>query len=288
MEEIMATKTIKKFWSIYNEAVEGDCLYNNRLDTYWQWCAHNCDYCYAKALLDFRWLRHPENPKFIDLKEAYKIIKNIPKWQITRMWGMTDCFQPVEKIHKITYNVLKAFNYYRKWYLIITKSDLIATDEYLKVLDKDLAHIQVTLTTTDDILASKYEHATRPSDRIKAIEKLQELWYDVQIRLSPFVPWLADPKEFNKIKCDKILIEFLRVNHRIKKWFKDFIDDKDYPLNYHWYNHLTFERKKQLVRDFKQKEITVCDFDPKHLTYWKKEFNPNPDDCCNLRLNKKQ
>jgi len=88
---------------------------------------------------------------------------------------MTDCFQPVEKIHKITYNVLKAFNYYRKPYLLLTKSDLIATDEYLEVLDKDLAHIQITLTTTDDELCAKYEKAPKPSDRIKAIEKLQRL-----------------------------------------------------------------------------------------------------------------
>jgi DNA repair photolyase len=88
---------------------------------------------------------------------------------------MTDCFQPKEKIHKVTYHTLQAFNKMRKPYLIITKSDLIATDEYLKVLDKDLAHIQITLTTTNDELASKYEKATRPTDRIKAIEKLQEL-----------------------------------------------------------------------------------------------------------------
>ena len=53
--------------------------------------------------------------------------------------------------------MLKAFNYYKKPYLIITKSDLIATDEYLKVLDKDLAHVQITLTTTDDQKALKYE-----------------------------------------------------------------------------------------------------------------------------------
>jgi DNA repair photolyase len=59
--------------------------------------------------------------------------------------------------------------------LIITKSDLIADDEYIKVLDKDLAHIQITLTTTDDNLALKYESATPPSKRIEAIEKLQRL-----------------------------------------------------------------------------------------------------------------
>ena len=85
---------------------------------------------------------------------------------------MTDCFQPVEKIHKITYNVLKAFNYYKKGYLIVTKSDLVATDEYLEVLDKDLAHIQITITSTNDELGLIYEHATKMSDRIKAVEKL--------------------------------------------------------------------------------------------------------------------
>ena len=211
-------KTIKKFGSIYNEAVEGECLYNNRLDTYWQWCSHNCSYCYAKSLLDFRWLRHPNNPKFIDLKEAYRIIaREIPQDQITRLWWMTDCFQPVEKIHKITYNVLKAFNKCRKWYLIITKSDLIATDEYLEVLDKDLAHIQITITTTNDELAAKYEHATRPSDRIKAIEKLQKLWYDVQIRLSPFVPWLCKPEEI--LACELIHQKTICWIHKRQRFF---------------------------------------------------------------------
>jgi DNA repair photolyase len=88
---------------------------------------------------------------------------------------MTDCFQPVEATHRITYNVLKAFNYYKKPYLIVTKSDLIARDDYIEVLDPKLAHIQITITSTNDELAATYEHATRPSDRIKAIEKLWAL-----------------------------------------------------------------------------------------------------------------
>ena len=88
---------------------------------------------------------------------------------------MTDCFQPVERIHKITYNVLKAFNYYKKPYLIVSKSDLVADDEYIKVLDKSLAHIQITITTTNDELAKTYEYATPPSKRIEAVEKLRKL-----------------------------------------------------------------------------------------------------------------
>ena len=277
---------IKKFWALYNVVGGGEwdrCMYPARLDTYWQGCSHNCSYCYARALLDFRGLRHPENPKFIDLKEAYRIIaQEIPKGQITRLGGMTDCFQPVEKVHKITYNVLKAFNYYKKPYLIVTKSDLVASDDYIKVLDKDLAHIQITITSTNDELASTYEKATRPSDRIKAIEKLRSLWYDVQIRLSPYIPQYIEISKINAIKCDKILVEFLRVNHWIKKWFN--IDYKDYTLNEGGYLHLPLEKKIQLISKITKPEITVCEDVDEHYKYWKEHFNHNSEDCCNLRL----
>lgn len=278
-------KQVKKFGALYNTVGwwEWDkCLYPTRLDTYGQWCSHNCSYCYARALLDFRWLRHPQNPKFIDLKTAYKIIASIPKWQVTRLWWMTDCFQPVEAIHKITYNVLKAFNYYKKPYLIVTKSELIARDDYIKVLDPKLAHIQVTITCTDDKLASTYEHASPPSKRIEAIEKLASLWYDVQIRLSPYIPQYIEINKINDIKCDKIIVEFLRVNWFIKQRFK--IDYSDYTLKEWWYNHLPLEKKKQLISKIKKKEISVCEDVEEHYNYRKHHFNYNPDDCCNLSI----
>lgn len=279
-------KEIKKFGSLYNTVGWWEwekCLYPTRLDTYGQWCSHNCSYCYARALLDFRWLWHPNNPKFIDLKEAYRIISEIPKWQITRLWWMTDCFQPVEKIHKVTYNVLKAFNYYRKWYLIVTKSDLIANDDYIKLLDKKLAHIQITITCTDDELAATYEHAARVSDRIKAIEKLWDLWYDVQIRLSPYIPQYVEINKINAIKCDKIIVEFLRVNHWIQKRFK--IDYSDYTLKKGGYLHLPLEKKIQLLSKIKKPQISVCEDVDEHYQYRKHHFNYNPDDCCNLSFN---
>ena len=276
---------IKKFWALYNTVWWWEwekCLYPSRLDTYGQWCSHDCSYCYASALLGFRWLWHPNNPKFIDLKEAYRIIATeIPQWQITRLWWMTDCFQPVEKVHRRTLNVLKAFNHYRKWYLIVTKSDLIVSDEYLQVLDKDLAHIQITITSTDDELAATYEHATRVSDRIKAIEKLWTLWYDVQIRLSPYIPQYVEVNKINDIKCDKIIVEFLRVNWFIKKKFK--IDYSDYTLKEWWYSHLPLEKKIQLISKIKKPQISVCEDVEAHYKYWKEHFNVNPDDCCNLR-----
>ena len=279
--------SIKKFWALYNTVGWGEwekCLYPTRLDTYWQWCSHNCSYCYARSLLAFRWLRHPNNPKFIDLKTAYKIIaEEIPKWQVTRLWGMTDCFQPVEAVHRITYNVLKAFNHYKKPYLIVTKSDLIARDDYIEVLDPKLAHIQITITSTDDELAASYENATPPSKRIEAIEKLASLWYDIQIRLSPYIPQYVEINKINAIKCDKIIVEFLRVNAFIKQRFK--IDYSDYTLKEWGYNHLPLEKKINLISKIKKPQISVCEDVEAHYQYRKEHFNHNPEDCCNLTLN---
>lgn len=98
----------------------------------------------------------------------------------------------------------------------------------MEILDKDLAHIQITVTSTDDALSKTYEKASVPSKRIKAIETLYESGYDVQLRLSPYIPKYVDLNVLNKVKCDKILVEFLRVNTWIKRWFD--IDYSEYTI----------------------------------------------------------
>ncbi len=87
----------------------------------------------------------------------------------------------------------------------------MADPDYLAIMDKELTHIQISITTTDDKTSLTYEKAPVPSKRIKAIETLQEAGFDVQVRLSPFIPELIDINVINQIKCDKILVEFLRL-----------------------------------------------------------------------------
>ena len=71
--------------------------------------------------------------------------------------------------NRITYKIIKYLNKRRIGYLIVTKSSIVANDEYLKIYDKDLAHFQITVTTTDDDKSVKYEKAAVPSKRIEAI-----------------------------------------------------------------------------------------------------------------------
>jgi DNA repair photolyase len=276
-------KEFKSFYKDVNTGNEGSlCNYTTRLDTYGCGCSHDCSYCYAKSLLNFRGLWNPTDPSVADIEKIRKKLKKIQgTGKVIRLGGMTDCFQPFEKTHRVTYETLKILKEYRIEYLIVTKSDLVASDEYIEVLDKDLAHIQVSVTTTDDEKSLTYEKAVVPSRRIAAIEKLQSLGFDVQLRLSPFIPEFIDIDVINNVKCDKILVEFLRVNTWVKKWFD--IDFSDYTLHSHGYNHLPLEKKIEYLNKIKFKEISVCEDVPEHHKYWGDNVNVNPNDCCNLK-----
>jgi len=262
---------------------EGDkCHYPTRLDTYGCGCQHDCSYCYAKSLLDFRGLWNPKAPSVVSLGALSKEIKKLPRGEIVRLGGMTDCFQPMERLYRNTYKAIRLLNQRHIPYLIVTKSALIAEKEYLDILDKELAHIQITVTSTDDKKALEYEKASPPSERIKAIKTLQDLGYDVQLRLSPFIPQYIDFDTLNNLGINKICIEFLRVNSWIKKWFD--IDYSEYKLKHGGYNHLPLKKKLEYIGKITGfKEMTVCEDEDTAYNYWKNHFNHNPDDCCNLR-----
>jgi DNA repair photolyase len=262
------------------------CNYPTRLDTYGCGCSHDCSYCYAKSLLEFRGLWNPQHPAITDRAKITKLLKSTPTGSVLRLGGMTDCFQPIEKIYRVTYNAIKAMNRRGIGYLIVTKSAIVADDEYLEILDKKRAHIQITVTTTDDDLYKRlgYEKASLPSERIKAILKLQEAGFDVSIRLSPYIPEFIDLEYLKSLGIKKALVEFLRVNHWIQQWFP--IDYSGYTVKQSGYRQLPLNVKKAHLDKIRPcfEEITVCEDVTKHYDYFRQNYNHNPEDCCNLRM----
>lgn len=255
------------------------CIYTKRLDTYGRGCLHECKYCYSRALLDFRgnWLNVPA---ITDIEQIKNTIRNIKRGDIVRIGGMTDCFQQIEQTQNITYQTIKYLNKYRIQYLIVTKSDLVAESKYLDIYDPVLAHFQISISSTDN---NRFEKAPDTTKRIKAIEILYNKGFDVSVRLSPFLFNHCDLNIINGIKCDKILIEFLKVNHWIKKHF-DF-DYTDYTVNYGGHLNLSLEDKIYWVNkiyDFDQ--ISVGEYVPEHYEYFRDNVNYNKKDCCNLQI----
>lgn len=51
------------------------CNYPTRLDTYGRGCSHDCKYCYAKSLLEFRGLWNPEKPAVTDRMKIKRALK---------------------------------------------------------------------------------------------------------------------------------------------------------------------------------------------------------------------
>ena len=281
------------FNSFYHEVTGNEaerCHYPTRLDTYGCGCQHNCGYCYARALLAFRGLWNPQSPSSVQLKEVVKIVRKLRPNSVIRLGGMTDCFMPLEKARKITYRTLQMLNKRKVHYLIVTKNDLVATDEYMAVLDKQLAHIQISITSTNDDYSRKLEAgAILPEQRIAAVEKLAAAGYDVQVRLSPYIPQLVDVERIKAIKCDRILVEFLRVNTWIERWIKDTNLPIDLSLYTHFnagYKHLPLAANRAYLHQLQGgfSEVSVCEDVAEHYDYWTQNVNHNPNDCCNLKL----
>ena len=268
---------MKEYKSFYKQVAgnEGSkCHYNTRLDTYGCGCQHDCAYCYAKSLLDFRGLWNAAEPAVASLEKIEQKLENIQPGTILRLGGMTDCFQPMEEKLRVTEGTIMLLNKYGIGYLIVTKSDLVC--DYMSILDKDLAHIQISTTWLP------CEKAVGTERRIRAIEKLQKAGFDVAVRLSPYVPQFVDFERLNSIQCDKIIVEFLRVNHWIKRWLP--MDFREYTVHHAGYQHLPLEKKiEYLAKVTGFDEVSVCEDVSEHYDYWREAVNHNKEDCCNLR-----
>ena len=272
------------FKSFFAEAGGGEgerCRYTTRPDTYGCGCAHDCRYCYAKALLDFRGLWRPDGPSVASTDYISRKLRKVKPGTILRLGGMTDCFQPMEEVYGATAQAIRMMNARRIGYLIVTKSDLVASKQYMRLLDPELAHIQITVTSTSDGPNFLGEKATPPTKRIEAAETLSKAGFDVCIRVSPFIPELIDMGRLNAVEVSKCLVEFLRVNHWIEKWLgRGF---PEHTVKSGGYRHLPLERKRELLEGFRFQEVTVCEDVPEHWAWFQTNFNANPDDCCNLR-----
>lgn len=268
---------MKEYKSFYKQVGgnEGSkCRYNTRLDLYGCGCQHDCAYCYAKSLLSFRGLWNPQEPAVADLAKVERKIAKLKPGTIVRLGGMTDCFQPMEENRRVTMATIEMLNKYGIGYLIVTKSDLIC--DYMHILDKSLAHVQVSTTWIPA------EKAVSTERRIAAIERLHAAGFDTAVRLSPYIPQFVDFDQLNRIQCPKIIVEFLRVNHWIRSWLP--LDYSEYTVKHAGYDHLPLQKKIEYLSKITGfDEVSVCEDETEAYTYFRECVNHDKNDCCNLR-----
>jgi DNA repair photolyase len=180
----------------------------------------------------------------LDFERRILVKKNAPKlleaqikkksWQAFPiiMSGNTDCYQPAEKIYRITRQCLEVFLKYRHPVAIITKNARILEDlELLKALAKDnLIGVNVSITSLSEATRRVLEPRTATiKKRLETVKTLSEHKIPVNVMIAPIIPSINShdilPLAKAASDCGAVSIAhtIVRLNAAIGEIFTDWI-----------------------------------------------------------------
>lgn len=169
-------------------------------------CMHGCRYCYASMIMQRFHNKNEIWGDFVDVR--INTPKNLEKELGNKngvsiyMSSMTDCYQLVEEKYEITRAALKVLLSCEKGLFpkknsitIQTKSSLVLRDlDILKELHK--VEVGLTITTLDEYYSSIFEPgASKPSNRLKALETLSKAGIKTYAFFGPILPGISDSYE---------------------------------------------------------------------------------------------
>ena len=168
----------------------------------YQGCEHGCIYCFARPShaywnlgpgLDFetRIFHKPGLARLLDreLSAAGYVCKPV------NLGANTDPYQPAEREHRTTRQLLEVLLAHRHPVTIVTKGALVLRDlDLLRALaSANLVSVHVSLTTLDDDLKRTLEpRAAAPRARLHTIRELAVAGVPVGVLLAPTIPALND------------------------------------------------------------------------------------------------
>jgi DNA repair photolyase len=168
-------------------------------------CEYGCKYCYARFTHEFLERRDPVAfeteiyAKVWDAPAFRRELHSVKPGEVIGIGTATDPYQPAERTHGLTRQVLDSMRLMRGAAIYITtKSDLVARDtDLLKTLSEhNQVRVTLTVTTMNRKLARLTEpYAPRPDLRIAAVRKLAEAGVSVGVIASPVLPMITDSEK---------------------------------------------------------------------------------------------
>ena len=165
-------------------------------------CEHGCIYCFARpthtyhglsAGLDFESRLFYKSNAVALLKQEL----SRPRY-VCRPIALglnTDAFQPTERSHKVTRQILEVLSEHNHPVSLLTKSALIQRDIDLlaPMAAKGLLYAGLSITTLDRELSRKMEpRAATPQRRLETVRALSEAGIPVTVMMAPIIPGLTD------------------------------------------------------------------------------------------------
>lgn len=205
-----------------------------------------------------------------------------------RLSTLTDPFQPIERIKKVSLGILNIAKKKNIHLIISTKSNLFIESPWLDII-KDMADekrliVQITITVIDDEKSRFLEPgAPTPEERFKVVERMVDENIPVILRLQPIFPFVNDDPEFfeeyainaRAAGAKQIIAEFYRFlswkeltifekileSERFKKFTEKKLWEK-YPLSSHKRPNLRIRLKTyKILKEILEKkglEFSTC------------------------------
>lgn len=182
------------------------CHYSLEIDSYGRGCFHDCTYCYAKEQLTAHGYWNRPSPFPIDLTQVREIFYTVfetdrpSKWRSIfekripfRIGSMSDSFMWMDTKYGVTKELLRIFNFYRYPYVIFTRSDLVAHDDYIELIKPEISSVQFSISGNNNSLMRRLEPGA-PSyrRRLAAITKLTNIGIWTTVRINPLFPTHPD------------------------------------------------------------------------------------------------
>jgi DNA repair photolyase len=165
-------------------------------------CEHGCVYCFARpshAYLDLSPGLDFETKLYAKTNAADVLRTELGKrgyrCSPISLGINTDAYQPIEKRHRITRQLLEVLAECRHPVGLITKSGLIRRDLDLlaPMAQQGLVHVYVSITSLDNRLSSTLEpRAAAPHTRLKTVQALHEAGVPVGVMVAPIIPMITD------------------------------------------------------------------------------------------------
>src|SRR3954471_19648895 len=242
-QRLQTSVTIEKARSIISCNDSPDVGFSQSINRY-RGCEHGCIYCYARPShsylelspgLDF------ETKLFAKTNAAEQLREELarPGYRASpiALGANTDCYQPIERKHRITRGILEVLAECEHPVTMVTKSALIERDLDLlaPMAAKNLVKVFVSIGTLDRELARKLEpRAASPQRRLDVLKALAKEKIPCGVMVAALIPALNDKtmehvlEEAAKAGAEEAAYVIMRLPHEIKDLFKEWLAEH-YP-----------------------------------------------------------
>lgn len=227
-------------------------------------CEHGCVYCFARP--SHAYLGHSPGLDFETVIYAKRNAARVLSDELDKpgyrpetlvLGANTDPYQPVERRHEITRDLLTVLLERKHPVSITTKATSILRD--LDILEKlaaeNLVHVFLSASTLDHSLAGKLEpRAAAPRRRLEVLQILKGSGISVGLLCSPVIPGLTDfdiervIQKGHEAGATVVGYSLLRLPHELKQIFESWLHEH-YPERAQKVLHLIRETRQGQLND---------------------------------------